>query len=258
MKNIIFLINIKNPDRPGRNDVYDLSISSWKNWSEKNDCEVFVLDEPLFPIPEMSPIIYRHYVFDLLDNSGIEYNQICTVDADTIVHPGCPNFFELSEGRYCGVYNDGDMDWVIRSIENYLWEFKHNDSALNLWQFYGWKENIWKYINSGFMITNKKYRWLHESLTNFYWKNQKEILYCQKKYGTGTDQPLINLFLIGQDIDLKILPYQFNMQDLSRKNILDDRMLFTKISGIYHFNAIPGGPEVANQWISKTYRYLYG
>lgn len=246
MKNIIFLINIKNPDRPGRNNAYDYSISSWKFWADKNDCEVFVLEEPLFPLPEMSPILYRHYIFDLLDNSQIEYDQICTVDADTIIHPDCPNFFHQSDGKYCGIFNDGDMDWVIRSIENYQYHFPNTFAA---------KFNIWKYINSGFMITNKNYRWLHEALTDFYWKNQKDVLYCQKYYGVGTDQPLINLFL--GSVDIKILPYQFNMQDLSRKNVLDDRMLFTKIQGIYHFNAIPGGTEVMNHWIEKTYRYLY-
>lgn len=249
MKDIIFIINVKNLDRPGRNDVYDLSIDSWKTWADKNNSEVFVLEEPLFPIPEMSPIIYRHYVFDLLDNSQIGYDQICTMDADTIIHPDCPNFFELSEGRYCGVHNDGDYDWIIRSIENYQFEFSEIFSA---------KFNIWKYINSGFMITNSKFRELHETLTEFYWKNQKRVLNCQKRYGVGTDQPLINLWLNELEIDLKILPYQFNMQDLSRKNILDDRMLFTKIPGIYHFNVVPGGPEQANHWITKTYKYLYG
>lgn len=248
MKDIIFIINVKNPARLGRNNAYDLSIDSWKHWTDKNNAEVFILDEPLFPIPDMSPIIYRHYVFDLLENSGIEYGQICTVDADTIVHPNCPNFFELSEGKYCGVHNDGDYDWIIRSIENYKHEFK--DEFVRDF-------NIWKYINSGFMITNRNFRYVHETLTEFYWKNQEKVLFCQKQYGVGTDQPLINLCLNELEVPLKILPYQFNMQDLPRKNILDDRMLFTKIPGIYHFNAIPGGPEQANQWIIKTFKYLY-
>lgn len=248
MKNIIFIINVKNPNRPGRNDAYDLGIDSWKKWADKNNSEVFVLEEPLFPISEMSPIIYRHYVFDLLDNSGIEYNQICTVDADTVIHPNCPNFFDLNEGKYCGVHNDGDYDWIIRSIENYQFEFPETFTK---------KFNIWKYINSGFMVTNSTFKELHKTLTEFYWNNQKNVLNCQKRYGVGTDQPLINLWLSELNVDLKILPYQFNMQDLPRKNILDDRMLFTRIPGIYHFNAIPGGPEQANHWITKTYKYLY-
>jgi hypothetical protein len=80
----------------------------------------------------------------------------------------------------------------------------------------------------------------------------------QKKYGVGTDQPLINLATNQLDVDVKVLPYQFNMQDLPRKNILDDRLLFTRIPGIYHFNAIPGGPEESNKWLTKTHKLLYG
>ena len=121
-QNIIFLISIKNPDKPERSAGYDISIESWIRWANRNNCEVFVLTEPLFDLSLMSPIIMRHYVFDLLDNSGIDYDQILMVDADTIVHPDCPNFFELTEGNFCAVHNDGDYDWVIRSIENYEYE----------------------------------------------------------------------------------------------------------------------------------------
>jgi len=47
------------------------------------------------------------------------------------------------------------------------------------------------------------------------------------------------------------------MQDLARKNVLDDRMLFTQIPGVYHFNAVEGGPDVVNQWLNKTYNWLW-
>ena len=41
------------------------------------------------------------------------------VDADTIVHPNCPNFFNETDGKYCGVMNDGDYEWVLRSIRGF-------------------------------------------------------------------------------------------------------------------------------------------
>lgn len=248
MKNIIFLINIKNPHKPGRTDVYDLSIDSWKRWSQKNNSDVFVLEEPIVDISEMSPIFFRHYIFDLLDPVSGDV-QICTVDADTIIHPDCPDFFKLTDGRYTGVHNDGDYDWIIRSIENYQYHFGTTFTK---------PFDIWKYINSGFMVTNKKYQFVHEALLEFYWKNQPEVLNCQRTYGVGTDQPLINLMLNELGVDVKILPYQFNMQDLSRKNILSEDMQYLKIPGIYHFNAIAGGPEKCNYWITKTHKTLYG
>lgn len=245
-KNIIFLINIKNPSNPDRTTVYDLSIDSWKRWAENNNCDVFVLTEPITDLQWMSPIFSRHYIFDLLPDITTE--QICTVDADTIVHPDCPNFFELSDGEFCGVHNDGDYDWVIRSIENYQYEF--HDVFIKPF-------DIWKYINSGFMITNKKFQFVHDWLKNFYWDNDDKIRSVQKKYGVGTDQPLINLVTNQLNVNVKLLPYQFNMQDLARKNILDDRLLYTRIPGVYHFNALPGGSSQVNEFMKKTYTYFY-
>jgi len=249
MKNIIFLINIHNPLKPNRTSGYDLSIKSWKNWADKNRCEVFTLTEPVVDLSEMSPIIMRHYIFELLDESQIDYDQICMVDADTIVHPDCPNFFELTDRKFCAVHNDGDYDWVIRSLENYQHEFKNRKIT---------PEMVWSYFNTGFMVTNKNYKFLHERVIEFYWENRETIQRLQKDYGVGTDQPLINMIINNSDdVDRKILPYKFNMQDLARKNVLDDRMLFTQIPGVYHFNAVEGGPDVVNQWLNKTYNWLW-
>lgn len=170
------------------------------------------------------------------------------VDADTIVHPNCPNFFKLTDYKFSAVHNDGDYDWVIRSIENYEYELNGN---VDVQPFH-----VWEYFNTGFMITNKRYRWLHEKLLKFYWDNQNKIVSLQQKYGVGTDQPLMN-YMVRDDVKVNLLPYQFNMQDLARKNVLDDRMLFTKIPGIYHFNAMEGGPDKVNYWLNKTFKYLY-
>lgn len=250
MKNIILIINIKNPNRPGRDQMYNLSIESWKRWALKNDCEVLVLEEPIVPIDEMTPIIQRHYVFQLLENEGIEYDQILMVDADTIVHPNCPNFFLETDHQFCAVHNDGDYDWLCRSVENYEYEFFGTDKVD--------QKHIWNYFNTGFMITNKNFKFLHERVLDFYWKNQAKVQSMQQKYGVGTDQSLLNLLVRhSDDVKVKLLPYIFNMQDLSRKNILDERMLFTTIPGVYHFNAVPEGVEAVNYWIYKTFNYLW-
>ena len=246
MRNAIFIVNIENPARPNRNAAYDLSIKSWKNWSERNNAAeaVYVLDGPIHPVEEMTPIIQRHYLFHLIPE---DFDQVLMVDADTIVHPDCPNFFDLTEGKFAAVHNDGDYDWVIRSIENYKHDFK---------DIFKMDFNLWRYINCGFMVTNKKYKDFHDSITIFYHRYKNRVQAAQR-YGVGTDQPLVNLFANEQGIEIKLLPYRYNMQDLSRKNILDDRMLFTEVPGIYHFNSIAGGSEESTRWIQKTYQYLY-
>jgi hypothetical protein len=247
--NIIFIVNIENSSRPGRNASYSYSIESWKRWADGKNATVIVLEEPIVDLEKMTPIIQRHYVFDLLDFNGIKYEQVLMVDADTIVHPNCPNFFDDTEMKFSAIHNEGDYDWLIRSVENYEYEFYGNDRVDMKW--------IWKYINAGFIITNASYKLLHETVIETYWNNFNKIIDLQKKYGVGTDQPLLNMIIRHGNWDVNILPYKYNMQDLPRKNILDDRMLFTQIPGVYHFNAIEGGPSQSNYWIEKTYRYFY-
>ena len=58
---------------------------------------------------------------------------------------------------------------------------------------------------------------------------------------------------------MKLLPYEFNMTDLVRKEILDDQLTFTKIGWIYHYCAIPNNhnQEATLYWMKKTYEHLY-
>ena len=76
-----------------RNESYDLSVKSWKHWCDKNDVDLFVWDDLVFPIERMKITWQRYYLFDILESNEIDYNQVLMVDADTIIHPDTPNFF---------------------------------------------------------------------------------------------------------------------------------------------------------------------
>ena len=66
------------------------------------------------------PIIYqREWVLDILEHNGVEYDQVLIPDADTIIHPNCPNFFELTDHKYTAVVNNGCFEWVMRSIDGW-------------------------------------------------------------------------------------------------------------------------------------------
>ena len=97
MRNIVFIPNIDLGN--GRSDKYSYCINSWK-YCDKNDCELLLLEDLLLPVEQMRITWQRYYVFDVLDNSNIDYNQVLVVDADTIVHPECPNFFNETDGKY--------------------------------------------------------------------------------------------------------------------------------------------------------------
>ena len=195
----------------------------------------------------MNPNWHKLLVFDLLENSGIDYDQVLIVDSDTFIHPDAPNIFEETDNKFCAVHNDGSYDWVLRSMETYS-KFVFED------YMFDWSE----YFNSGVMVVNKEHKSLFKDILSFYLVNQELVTSLQKNFGVGTDQPMINFFVHKKNVDLKLLPYKWNMQDLHRKEILNEDMLFTKLGWVYHFNAIPRNFNSFKTWywLQKTTQYF--
>ena len=246
-KNVVFMPYINLGDN--RNESYDLSVNSWKKWCDKNDVDLFVWDELVFPIERMKITWQRYYLFDILESNEIEYNQVLMVDADTIIHPDTPNFFEMTDGKLCGAEFDGSWDWVLRSIENY-----------SKYIFGGYTMPVWKYFDCGFIIVNKNHRQFFQDIISFYFKNQDNLIKMQETFHVGTDQTPVNMLVHQCEIDLKLLSYSFNMNDINRKEVLTDDLLFTKCGWIYQYNAIPNNKDnqLTNYFMEKTHKYLYG
>ena len=253
MKNIVFMMDIdlagEGRYASSRRLPYKYSIKSWEKWCEKNNCELFVLTDLLLPKEQMAICWQRYYLFDILEANDIKYDQILMVDADTIVHPDCPNFFEMTDGKMCGVHNEGSYDWIIRSIENYGKYF-----------FNGHILDFWKYIDCGFVIINKKHKQFFKEVTDFHNQNAKMLSEVEKKWHAGTDQTPVNFLIEDRGVDFKWLPYEFNMCDMFRKELLNDDMTFTKWGWVYQYNSIPNNKEdkLTYYWMKKTYEGLYG
>jgi hypothetical protein len=137
------------------------------------------------------------------------------------------------------------MDWVNRSIENYS---KHI--------FDGFMFPFYRYFNSGLMVFNKKHKTLFKNIQNFYQEKANDLQHMQNTFCVGNDQPVLNFF-VNKDIseDYKTLGYEWNMQDMTRFEVLNENMLHTKYGYINHFNA--GTPPSPQYWLEKTYKYLY-
>ena len=253
MKNVVFMMDI---DIGGegrwsstRSTPYKYSIDSWRKWCDKNDCELFVLNDLILPNDEMAVCWQRWYIFDLLEANGIEYDQILSVDADTIVHPDTPNFFEMTNHNFTVVDFDGSWDWVLRSLESY-----------SKFVFGGEMIDWWKYFDSGFWIVNKKHKEFAKSMTDFYHNNKDLLIEMENKFHLGTEQTPLNFMIQTSGHEMTFLPYEFNMNDMNRKEILADDMLFTKCGWVYQYNAIPNNTDnkLTNYYMEKTYKHFYG
>ena len=238
-KNIVFIVNLSEQEKPNRNQPYHHSIKSWKKWCKKNNCELFVLEDRIYSEDFMNANWHKIFAFQLLESSGIDYNQILIADADTMIHPNAPNVFELTDNKFCAVHGFGSYDWQCRSIENYK---KHMFPDVDL--------DLFEYFNSGIIICNKKHKEFYNSVIEFYETNQELIQNMQNTYHVGTDQPVLNFLVKQKNIEYKQLGYEWNMQHLQRFEILDEDLTFTKIGWVYHFNGI--SDDLRNYMMEKT------
>ena len=230
----------------GSKPEYDISIESWRRWCDKNDVQLFLLQEPILPIEEMHIIWQRYFMFDVFDNNEINSNQTLLVDADTIIHPECDNFFDKTENKYTMVHDDGSYDWILRGMEHYK-KYVYGD----LWF------DFWKYGNSGFQIVNNNHREFFKYMRDFYSEHKDTIQYIQNSYGIGTDQTPLNFNLTFNKISVKLLPYKYNMSCMLKKEILSEDMMHTTFKGVMHFNGLPDKQKSVPFWMEKTFKYLY-
>ncbi len=252
--NIVFIPNIDTKNN--RNKPYHFSINSWKKWAEKfDDVKVIEWTNPIMDPNQMKITLQRYWVFDILEHNNIEFDQILLVDADTIIHPDCPNFFLETDYKFCGVINSGCYEWVLRSIKNWGQALFPGEKPIK----------TWKYINGGFLIVNKQHKELFQIIQKFYLDNLKNINILTEKIKAGTDQTIMNYLLQKHNIQVKYLPECYNLQSLFDKHMLHipghawwpDELIYTDAGWVYHFNAIPQNPRDDYYWMERTYNELY-
>ena len=107
MKNIVFIPNIDLGN--GRNTPYHYSIKSWKKWCDANNVEFIEWTDPITDVSQFKVTLQRYWVHDILNENNIEYEQVLIADADTIIHPNTPNFFDETDGKFGVVLNNGVM-----------------------------------------------------------------------------------------------------------------------------------------------------
>ena len=256
--NIVFIPNIDTGN--GRNTPYHYSIKSWTKWAKQfDDIEVIEWKDPIMDINQFPIIMQREWVFDILEYNDIDYDQVLIVDADTIIHPNCPNFFNETNHEYSAVVNNGCYEWVTRSIKGWGEDLFPNESLIK----------PYNYINTGFVIVNKKHKPFFNIAKDLYLNKSDEIKILRDKIQASTGQTIINFMLQKHKIKVNHMSEAYNLQDLWRKNLLhvpgptcywpDNLQPLFNAGYVYHFNAIPpnrSGRNV-NYWMERTYKELY-
>ena len=242
-----------------RSAGYEWGVKSWMKWAEKNNAEVFVIRDLIYPESEMLISWQRWYVLDILEHNEIEYDQVLIVDADSTVHPDCPNFFELTERKLTSVAIEGDYEWVSRNITSYSQKFLGKR----------WGMDLHDYHQCGYVILNESHKEFLSKLTQFYWDNKDSIIESYSQFRVGTDQGLFNLLRTEWNIPTKILPRQYSMMDVARKNLIffhpghwwqDTLENLAHAAYVIQWNAIPENPmqRYRDYWLERAYKEWWG
>ena len=253
-KNIVIIPNINLNN--GRSNPYHYSISSWEKWAEQYD-DISVIE---WTNPIMDPSIFkitlqRYWVHDILEYNNMEYDQVLMIDADTIIHPKCPNFFNETNNKMGITLSNGCYEWVTRSIKQWGDSLFPNNP----------KVKTWKYFNGGFQITNKIHIPFYKKVQEYYTSNIDRINTLGEQIKAGTDQTIINYLVQQNNIDVTYMSEAYNLQDLFRKNLLHipghswfpDELRYLQAGWVYHFNAIPPNNRHVEYWMERTYNELY-
>ena len=267
MKNVVFIPFIKRAadytevssiGKLGRTDGYQYGINSWRKWCEKNKCELVIMDQLLVPESEMLITWQRWYVLDILEHNKIDYDQVLVSDADSIVHPNCPNFFELADHKFSSPLTDGDYEWVCRAINGYSKMFFGKEYCVPSYEFF----------MTGFVIVNRSHKEFLSNCMRWYNEHQSAIIESYDKLLTGSDIAIMNCLRAEFNVELNILPREYGLMDLVRKNLLytstqnwwkDDLTNVYNSGWVYQFNAMPENQmgRTRGYFMKRFYDELY-
>ena len=267
MKNIIFIPYIKREENltgkssighSNRHQGYEYGINSWKAWAKKNGHEVYIMSDLLCPESQMLITWQRWQVLNILEHNEIDYDQVLVVDADSVVHPDCPNFFELTDGKFTSTLTDGDFEWINRAINGYSKMFFDKEFCLPSYEFF----------QTGFVIINKTHKEFFDKVFDFYETNREKIIDSYDILLTGSDITLMNCMRKEFGLEMNLLPRQFGMMDMVRKNLFyhhpncwwkDDLTNLYNSGWVYQFNAIPPSDMGRDRtyWMKRVFEELY-
>ena len=228
MKNIVCITNFDNLS------TSQYSLSSWELWCNKNNVELFILNQKITNNPEID----KYFIFDLLDNENIKYDQILLTNNLTIINPNTPNIFNKTNNKICGVMYDSSYKEVLHSIQGY------SESNFNNFKF-----PYWEFINTTLLIANKNHQKFFDKIKNTYieLKNNNNLY-----SSINLSHVYFNFIKYKEKIDFSILPYEWNMHDIIRKEAINN-LLFTEIGWIYQFDFLP---QYRKQLMEQTYNKI--
>ena len=241
MKNVVFWVGVKNEhyaEKYGGWEWMDISRKTWEYWCKKHDVIFFPMEKPLNDDLVNYRINWQKsiYCFDLLDQAGIDYDQIFLADATCMVKWDMPNIFELTDHKFTAWRETDNLNWVYQSIKGYE-------------DFFCYDLNKHDYFSSGVIIFNKSHKDIFLEFKDLYLNNVDEFVELQDKIvRKGTEQTPLNYWVQKNAVELNLdLPFSYKLTHIHRKDMFknnwqlqeDTTPFFIKYGYNWVFNGIP-------------------
>ena len=241
MKNVVFWVGVKNEhyaEKYGGWEWMDISRKTWEYWCEKHDVIFFPMEKPLNDDLVNYRINWQKsiYCFDLLDEAGIDYDQIFLADATCMVKWDMPNIFELTDHKFTAWRETDNLNWVYQSIKGYE-------------DFFCYDLNKYDYFSSGVIIFNKSHKDIFLEFKDLYLNNVDKFVELQDKIvRKGTEQTPLNYWVQKNAVELNLdLPFSYKLTHIHRKDMFknnwqlqeDTTPFFIKYGYNWVFNGIP-------------------
>ena len=240
-KNVIFWVGVKNQqysEKYGGWEWMDISRKTWEYWCKKHGVIFFPMEKPIEEDLTRFRINWQKsiFCFDLLEDAGIDYDQIFLVDATCMVKWDMPNVFELTDHKFTAWREKDNLRWVYDSIKGYE-------------EFFSYELNKYDYFSSGVIIFNKSHKDIFLEFKELYLNNVDEFVELQDKLvRKGTEQTPLNYWLQMNHVEMNLdLPFSYKLTHIHRKDMFnhnwqlneDTTPFFIKYGKNWVFNGIP-------------------
>ena len=240
-KNVVFWVGVKNEqysEKYGGWEWMDISRKTWEYWCKKHDVVFFPFEKPINDNLVNYRINWQKsiYCFDLLDEAGIDYDQIFLADATCMVKWDMPNVFELTDNKFTAWRETDNLNWVYDSVKGYE-------------DFFSYELNKYDYFSSGVIIFNKSHKDIFLKFKDLYLNNTEEFVELQDKIvRKGTEQTPLNYWVQKNGVELNLdLPFSYKLTHIHRKDMFkpnwqlkeDSTPFFIKYGYNWVFNGIP-------------------
>ena len=171
--------------------MLDIGFDLLTNYADKTHSRLVVINEEKIKL-EGFPNLEKFQIVEILDN----YDRVLYLDADILIHPNCPDIFDVVSNNSFGAVTD-NTDNVWGNLNRY-------DEMINVQRSLGYIKWYSGYFNTGVMLLSKEHKGIFD--------NPSDRLKFESQF---SDQTLLNYNFVKYGYKFYCLDKKFNGMEIN-------------------------------------------